>query len=328
MDITESLSNYIVSGQSIDYFLMKSTQLFRKSSIRLSRQSLYSDSFSSLRSQSDQSLKTALDLATIRGASAWLSALPLSEYCFSLHKATFHDAVALCYGWPLQRTPSHCACGAAFSVDHALSCPKGGLPSLRHNEIRDLTACLLTEVCHQVQVEPELQPVSNPDTFSHATANSQEGAWLDIVMNGFWGGRSERCFVDVRVFNPYAQSNVNSISAAYRRHENIKRRTYGQRVREVEHASFIPIVMSATDGLAPEATTFYRRLASLLASRWGDDYSVVMGWLHCSLSFSLLWSAIACVRGARSSIGHFHRAPPPLDLVWVESNIITNFDDH
>ena len=51
-------------------------------------------------------------------------------------------------------------------------------------------------------MEPELQPVSNPDTFSHATANSQEGR-LDIVMNGFWGGRSERCFVDVRVFNPY-----------------------------------------------------------------------------------------------------------------------------
>ena len=147
-------------------------------------------------------------------------------------------------------------------------------------------------------------------------------------MNGFWGGRSERCFIDVRVFNPYAQSNINSISAAYRCHENIKRREYGQRVREVEHASFTPIVMSATGGLAPEAATFYRRLASLLASRWGDDYSVVMGWLYCSLSFSLLRSAIACVHSARSSIGHFHRAPLPLDLVWVESNIITNFDDH
>ena len=111
-------------------------------------------------------------------------------------------------------------------------------------------------------------------------------------------------------------------------HENIKRRAYGQRVREVEHASFTPIVMSATGGLAPEVTTFYRRLASLLASRWGDDYSVVMGWLHCSLSFSLLRSAIVCVHGACSSIGHFHHAPPPLDLVRVESNIITNFDDH
>ena len=87
---------------------------------------------------------------------------------------------------------------------------------------------------------------SDPDTFSHATANSQDGARLDIVVNGFWGGRSEHCFMDVRVFNSYAQSNVHSISAAYRRHENIKRRAYGQRVREIEHASFTPIVMSAT----------------------------------------------------------------------------------
>ena len=83
---------------------------------------------------------------------------------------------------------SHCACSTTFSLDHALSCPKGGFPSLRHNEIRDLTTCLLTEVYHQVHVEPELQVVSDPDSFSLSTANTQEGARLDIAMNGFWGG--------------------------------------------------------------------------------------------------------------------------------------------
>ena len=72
-------------------------------------------------------------------------------------------------------------------MDHALFCPKGGLPSLRHNEIRDLTARLLSEVCHQVQVEPVLQPVSNPGSFALSTINTQEGARLDIAMNGFRG---------------------------------------------------------------------------------------------------------------------------------------------
>ena len=65
------------------------------------------------------------------------------------------------------------ACGTHFAVDHALSCPKGGLRTSHHNEIRDLTATLLNEVCCQVQVEPELQPVSSPETFSLLTANSQ-----------------------------------------------------------------------------------------------------------------------------------------------------------
>ena len=123
--------------------------------------------------------------------------------------------------------------------------------------------------------------------------------------------------------NPFASSNVNSVSAAYRRHENTKQCAYGQRIREIELTSFTPIVMSAAGGLALEATTFYRRLASLLASKWGDEYCVVMGWLHCSLSFSFSWSAIGCVCGAHSSIEHFHKATPPLDLVRVESNMIT-----
>ncbi|KAL5506807.1 hypothetical protein EMCRGX_G008548 [Ephydatia muelleri] len=55
--------------------------------------------------------------------------------------------------------PTSCACGAAFSVEHALSCPKGGFPSIRHNEIRDYTAYLLSEICHNVSTEPHFQPI-------------------------------------------------------------------------------------------------------------------------------------------------------------------------
>ena len=104
-------------------------------------------------------------------------------------------------------------------------------------------------------------------------------------------------------------------------HENIKKRAYGQCIREIEHASFTPMILSATGGLAHEATFFYKRLASLLAQKWGDEYSIVMGWLRCSLSFSLLRSAIQCIRGARSTIGHYIAAPPPMDLVRMESNL-------
>ena len=187
LTITEPLSHHIGSGQCVDYFQVKSEQLSRKSEIRLSKQSMYSNTSAGLRVELDHASQVSLDLAMTRGALAWLSALPLTEYGFTLHKAAFHDAIALHYGWPLHRTPFHCACGTVFSVDHALSCPKGGLPSLRHNEIRDLTAHLLTEVCHQVQVEPVLQPVSDPSSFALSTANTQEGARLDIAMNGFWG---------------------------------------------------------------------------------------------------------------------------------------------
>ena len=82
--------------------------------------------------------------------------------------------------------------------------------------------------------------------------------------------------MDVRVFNPFAPSNCSaSLSSTFKKHENIKRRAYGQHVREVEHASFMPIVLSAaTGGLAHEATIFCKHLASLLSSKLGDEYSV------------------------------------------------------
>ena len=131
-----------------------------------------------------------------------------------------------------------------FSIEHALSCAKGGYPSIRHNEIRDLTANLVTEVCSIVSVEPMLQPITG-ETFRGASANVQEGARLDIAADGFWEGRFERAFVDVRVFNPYAASNQHQQqSAVYRRHENEKKGMYEQRIREVEHGPFMLLVMS------------------------------------------------------------------------------------
>ena len=116
----------------------------------------------------------------------------------------------------------NCACGTHFSVENVLSCPKGGYPSIRHNEIRDLTASLLSEVCHNVSTEPHLLPMTG-EVMSGLSANIQDGARLDIVADGFWGSWFERAFFDVKVFNPYAPSNqTTSLSTCYRSHENEK----------------------------------------------------------------------------------------------------------
>ena len=199
--------------------------------------------------------------------------------------------------------------------------PKGGFPSIRHDEIRDLTAQLLSEVCSDVKVEPDLQPVPEGVSFT-ASANVSEGARLDVAMNGFWGGRFERSFVDVRVFNPHAPTNrLGSLPSTYLKHENEKKRLYEQRVREVEFASFTPLILSATGGMAKQATIFYKRLASLLASKREFRYSQMMNWLRCRLSYSLLRSAIQCIRGARSSY-HLPDCVAPVDLVISQSHLV------
>ena len=138
-----------------------------------------------------------------------------------------------------------------------------------------------------------------------SSSNTQDGARLDIAANGFWGGRLECTYFDVRVFNPHAASNRNTNS--YRKHKLEKKRQYEQCVREVEHASFTPLVLSATGGMANQATVFYKRLASCLAMKWDQPYSSTMSWLRSRLTFSLLRSSIQCIRGARSCRGHAAR---------------------
>ena len=57
---------------------------------------------------------------------------------------------------------SHLYCPPVVSVMSISqwSMPCGGLPSIRYNELRDITAGLLSEVCHHVGIEPPLQPVT------------------------------------------------------------------------------------------------------------------------------------------------------------------------
>ena len=172
---------------------------------------------------------------------------------------------------------------------------------IRHNEIRDVLAGFLSETCHDVSVEPTLQPLTG-EPLSLQSANTDEHARLDVAASGIWGDRFERTFFDVRVFNPYAPSNQTpQIQASYRKHENEKRRKYEQRVVEIEHSTFIPFVLACTGGVGPAATLTLKRVGNLLAEKHNSPYSHVMGFLRNRLSFALLRSTLMCLRGTRSS---------------------------
>ena len=117
------------------------------------RQQLHSSEIVRLKAILPPAHVRSMDLYSEKGASSWFSVLPISDHGFALHKGAFHDAMCLCYNWQPPNLPSHCVCGSSFNTDHALTCPTGGFPSVRHNNLRDLTANLLTEVCPNVCIE-------------------------------------------------------------------------------------------------------------------------------------------------------------------------------
>jgi len=107
-----------------------------------------------------------------------------------------HDALCLRYGWQ----PSSCVCGKPITVhvEHAFSCPFGGFPSIRHNELWDITATLLSKVCSNVRRKPSLQPLSG-EQFHYRPANVKDGARLDGSAESFWGRDKKVSYFDVKV---------------------------------------------------------------------------------------------------------------------------------
>ena len=175
----------------------------------------------------------------------------------------------------------------------------GGMTIRRHNDIRDLTGKWLKEVCHDVECDPHLQSLSGEQIHPNS-ANLNDDTRTDIRARGFWR-RGHCAFFDVRVFHPNAQSYRSSkIETLYRRHENLKKREYGDRIREVENGSFTPLVFATTGGLSRETTIFYKRLAELMSISRNAKYHETISWMRRKLSFPLVKSAIMCIRGSRS----------------------------
>ena len=89
----------------------------------------------------------------------------------------------------------------------------------------------------------------------------------------------------------------------YRQHETKKRLEYAKRLLEVERGSFTPLVFTTGGGMGKETTVAMKRLSHLLSLKCEEPYSVIMGGLHCAISFCLLRSALACLRGSRQHKG-------------------------
>ena len=97
------------------------------------------------------------------------------------------------------------------------------------------------------------------------------------MAESFWGGDRQCAFFDVRVFNPHAQSYRNTFLAQrYRQKELEKRRAYKERVREIEHSSFSPLVFTTSGGMGTTAAVVYKWITSLIGEKQDKPYSMVM----------------------------------------------------
>ena len=159
-------------------------------------------------------------------------------------------------------------------------------------------AKLLDDNFTNVAVEPSLIPLTG-EVLSKS-ANVSDEARLDISARGFWQ-KYEMAFFDVRVFNPFAKSYQNqTLRAAFVANEKEKKRSYNQRIIQIEQGSFTPLVFCAYGGCGRENDHFISHLVNHIAQKRDLPTSTIMNYVRTKISFALTRSLVNCVRGTRS----------------------------
>ena len=148
-------------------------------------------------------------------------------------------------------------------------------------------------------IEPTLQQLTG-ESLNERTANITDEEHVDIGTRGFWIS-GQQVFFDIRVFNPITQRyGSQELTKAYEINEREKKRQYNERILEVEHASFTPLVMTTLGGIGRKATKFYSRLSESIAEKRKERYNVIKNWISWKISFALVNCVCMCVRGSKS----------------------------
>ena len=125
------------------------------------KRELYKQAADSLKQSLPVSLQCSMDLAQVKGASTWLTSLPNPGIWICITQVCLSRCLGSSESWLQLATIVSSLClhvlGAqsfCWTCSWALSFPKSGFPFIWHNEIRDLTANLLSKVCNNVCTEP------------------------------------------------------------------------------------------------------------------------------------------------------------------------------
>ena len=129
----------------------------------------------------------------------------------------------------------------------------------RHDGVRNLLTSLISKVCTNVEVEPQLQPLDNA-RFNLRSAVTSPEARLDFKAEGFWS-RGVTAFFDFRVTHVNSKCNQGKgTSTIFKEQEGEKKREYKQRVLDqgwtLKWDLSLPLFLEPTVGWEPTATVF------------------------------------------------------------------------
>ena len=170
-------------------------------------------------------------------------------------------------------------------------------------------------------VESRLLPLST-ETFHLRSTITGDDARLDVAARGIWSPM-ERTLLDLRVFNSLAPSNATlSVTQALDKHEQEKKRCYGERVIQVEKCSFSPVVLSTSGVMGNEADRLYKQIARRLATRTNQSYDDCIRYIRQRISFSLIKTLVVSRQGFHGTRCERVQKDSDLNILYSNKTLI------
>ena len=154
-------------------------------------------------------------------------------------------------------------------------------------------------VQNDVEIEPRLQELEG-EQFTTLSTLTGEQARPDIRARGFYRP-GQNTYFDVKVINPNSDSYTSDTTRrVFEKAEQQKMRAYSERILNVEHGSFVPLIVSITGGMGQQAKTNMKMLCNKISRKTNQNYNDVINLFRSRLSFLVRRLALLCIRGSRT----------------------------
>ena len=202
----------------------------------------------------------------------------------------------------------------------ALSCKKGGLVHIRHDDVADewRHLCGTALSFGRVEREPRIyssvgrlarevgDTVAETPTTGELDEMQTTGERGDAGVHGFWQ-RGRQAIFDVRITDTDARSaRGRDFTKILASHEKEKKDKYLQPCLQMRK-DFTPLVYTV-DGIAGrEARNAEKRLATHLGTKWGKGYSEMVHYVRVRMALAVVRANSLLLRGSRDR----QRTPRP-----------------
>ena len=272
-----------------------------------------------IRESADKPMKALLEMASEKGASSWLTCRPLRRHGFTLHKTVFRDGLCLRYGWTPERLPSLCVwshifCGPSADMryrwlySHASQWGQGPfciLPEEGSSWCRSGTA--LAAPCWWLV----------PSSLHVHGGICSPGCCCQRCL-----GRKVWAIVHGRPsFQPACSLQRQDVRTLY------VQAAWGRKAAVVWGTCpwcwaclICAHCLLCGRGCGKAAAVLMKTLGSMLCEKRNEPFSVVIASMRCRISFALLRSAVASLRGHRA-VRQKSPPEPSAELAVVECEL-------